>query len=493
MWSSLLLAACVTQPVVKEGPPPPDADLDGWDTESDCDDGDPALYPGALEFCGDEVDSDCDGDRENCSGLYGLEGATRYEVPAPVGGPPPTFSRLEPQAVEGLLTGVGTDLVVLTQDHGLAPTVHILSQLGHGRFNLAAEASIGLEVDYRSGDGIVAIGNITGTDDVDLLLSTADCLLSVYAGPIADSAPTFVLPRPDDVPCEPFVAIGDTSGDGEMDLHAITGGVSRFDGPFSASTSPTASAEVSTSWMAEKVLNLPTQVDASTDLDGDGVSDLAIGMVGASVPDAGRPFVAVFRGPVMDGAGEADALAIYEGNSAATGLGPDYHMLHPQPDADGDGYPELVIRGWGFSDASVGALGLYSFPGNTSGRWSLADAPRSIRYVAYDKDWFDQREADALADQDFDGDGDLDYLFTMNDPERRVGMVRMVPGPIAGAVDVSTAAWSVSGRGDQVSDRFGNALAWFPDQDGDGRPEIIASDPGAGFGYLWVLWSAGLP
>jgi hypothetical protein len=43
------------------GTPVIDEDGDGYDADSDCDDGDPAVHPGAAEVC-DEVDNDCDGE-----------------------------------------------------------------------------------------------------------------------------------------------------------------------------------------------------------------------------------------------------------------------------------------------------------------------------------------------------------------------------------------------------------------------------------------------
>jgi hypothetical protein len=63
--STLLLAVgCPpedSKPPEDTGIAPVDADGDGYSSDSDCDDGDPAVHPGAEEVC-DEVDNDCDGE-----------------------------------------------------------------------------------------------------------------------------------------------------------------------------------------------------------------------------------------------------------------------------------------------------------------------------------------------------------------------------------------------------------------------------------------------
>ncbi|MFT4626488.1 MAG: hypothetical protein ACI8PZ_005165 [Myxococcota bacterium] len=49
-------------------PRPEDRDRDGVLTPEDCDDGDPTIYPGAPEICGDGIDQDCVGGDVFCPG-----------------------------------------------------------------------------------------------------------------------------------------------------------------------------------------------------------------------------------------------------------------------------------------------------------------------------------------------------------------------------------------------------------------------------------------
>jgi len=58
-----------------------DNDGDGYTTGGgDCNDNDAAIFPGAIEICGDGVDQDCDGKDDACEAVYNAAGEWYYKL-----------------------------------------------------------------------------------------------------------------------------------------------------------------------------------------------------------------------------------------------------------------------------------------------------------------------------------------------------------------------------------------------------------------------------
>ena len=149
----LLAVACRTEPTVEPVvdrssplgqsstalPAPIDADGDGYAIEQDCDDGDPAVHPGASERCNDRDDA-CDGGTDELA-VSTVDGTAYPSLAAALAGAP---EHSEIVVCPGTYFGpfsVPRAMVVASRD-GAASTVLD----GQGRYRAMAIRADGVEV-----------------------------------------------------------------------------------------------------------------------------------------------------------------------------------------------------------------------------------------------------------------------------------------------------------------------------------------------------------
>jgi hypothetical protein len=144
-------------------------------------------------------------------------------------------------------------------------------------------------------------------------------------------------------------ANGDLDGDGQLDLvvgapfeasfgYVYNGTVYVFHGPLDGDVAPSSATGVLTG--GEDSTYAGTSVDAHGDIDRDGIDDLALGAIGASVAkviDGG--IVSVVYGPVSGGTDLANADARLYGEAETSGVGYDVSM----GDANGDSYADVLV------------------------------------------------------------------------------------------------------------------------------------------------------
>ncbi|MCB9764470.1 MAG: FG-GAP repeat protein [Alphaproteobacteria bacterium] len=141
------------------------------------------------------------------------------------------------------------------------------------------------------------------------------------------------------------------------------------------------------------------------DINGDGYSDVLIGIPSYDSPTADIGGVAVFYGPSLGASVDANAAAdVVSGEAGRWGAG---DLVISGEDADGDGYDDILTRAW-YAAPDGGYYIAYQYAGPVSGAASLADA--TARYIGIPYVGSENPDSMDWAG-DVDGDGYMDVII----------------------------------------------------------------------------------
>lgn len=494
-----------------------DADGDGWgdDTRAvqacdpgadyaaqggDCDDLDDTVSPGADELCGNGRDDDCDADEGECR----WEGELTVDDAAAVFYGELGGDHLGAAMVSlGDLDGDGVAEVAIGAYGVDGPEVD------SGRVYVWP-ADVSGDVDERDAMAVIdgtgaysfAGWTLARVDDFDKD-GTADLLVGannhdgagavfIFDGPVSgdlttdDALVTIIVDQAGADLGSAVADGGDPDGDG---YGAIVVGASMagadgagrawlVEGGISGARSVD---EADTVFVGEVEGDGAGFAAVSGDLDGDGLTDVAVGapFAGADVPGAG--LVYILLDPGTGSASLADADAVIEGEGAGDMLGA---RLVSRGDLDGDGIDDLVGSA-PFNDASLddaGAVFIVGVP--TGGLVSMGALTSIIR-----GGWADQVLGASLDfGMDHNGDGVPDMVVGTGSLDGSPGRLDVFYGPFSGATESTSGASVVS---DESGDGTGFAVAMTEvTPGGDVRLLVGAPDRNDGAGMAWITTTA---
>ena len=463
-----------------------DADLDGWVWEGsggeDCDDTDPEVHPGLMDWV-DGSDRDCDGvqDATRMAALPGLAlggydngqlGAALVTVPDQDG-----------DGVDDLLLGspgIGSAWLLT------GPLTHSAQLPGAALARLWGEST-----SSQAGGALAVAGDTDGDGTVELVVGSwlaaeGRGAVSLLAGPVTGDLELTDAPwRIEGSLADAWLGyalagVGDPDGDGYDDLLVGARGWSDVADNAGAAWllrggphGPQALAEGAMIFGTHERDFAGCAVAGPGDLDGDGYDDLVVGARGEDSGGGAFVFLDTIDSPLGLDSAEGQLLGEepydYAGWSLA-GVG----------DVDGDGHDDLLVGAYGRDDwmSSTGAA--YLIHGRGREAWATLEGLDQAAAAYLGERSHDHAGWAVTGPGDVDGDGRPDMLICAPGGdlgEDDSGTVYLLLEPGTGAQDLGDAALRLRGEAGEAA---GTTVAPTGDHDGDGLPDLLLGLPGHG-------------
>ena len=424
---------------------------------TDCDDGDAAVNPDAVERC-NGYDDDCDGssDEDDAADV------TTWYRDADADGFGDAASTDEECAVPSGYVSDATDCD--DGDSSVHPDAAELCNGYDDDCDGASDEDDALDAStwYTDSDGD-SYGDVT--------ISTAAC--DQPSGYVLDSADcdddeVAIHPAAAEV-CEDGV---DDDCDGEDAFCPLSGEIDL--------------SEADVRFLGGSAGDSAGRVSGAGDVDGDGLADLLIASPAedSGGDAAGAAFLVLGSSLPAYGSeaalADADATLIGEASGDSAGA-----CVSQAGDVDADGLGDLLIGAYHENSGGTWAGAAYLVLGPLSGDLDLADADAKLVGAS---DW-DLAAWSVSHAGDVDGDGHADLLVGAYgaDPfgsyQDQYGAAYLLLGPVYGEVDLQNADARLQGEGSD--DRAGLSVSGAGDTNGDGLDDILTGADGEDSGGFW--------
>lgn len=477
---------------------PPDGDGDGWTEEDgDCNDENAEVHPGAVDVAGNGVDEDCDGADSGAGPSF------RDSDLTVLGG--------APYGLAGSALGAGQDIdgdgvgdLVIGAPGGkddAAPDGHVY--VFHGPLTVtetvAADAVVvGEDAFDTTGYSLALFGDGDGDGVGDLAIGAPlqgdrvgqGGAVFVFRGPVEGEHGTSAAEASlwgdhlSGALGTSLTAVGDVDGDGLSDL-AVGSPTVDQDAPSAGRVSlwfgPQDSSQADVVYVSDQPLDYAGQsIAAAGDVNADGWNDLLIGAPLSGEDGARSGKVWLVHGPLIEGGDLADLATSFLGEQPDDYAGA---SVSSAGDVDGDGADDILLGGHLAAEGGDRAGKAWLFLRPSAGTHNLAEADSTFVGDAFDL--AGRTVAGGLEPWTLLVAAVGDPYFGPGDP----GTVHLWEGTPLGSAPTRSITGVSNGEG------AGTGIA-TGDVTGDGRPDLIVGAPNSsggvdGGGAVYVAASGG--